>query len=382
MLTASQFDALMVPITDLYEEYNLSVIEDIARRLMNMDMTATAAWEVQRLTESGMLYSDILEILSTLTGKTTEVLAESFRQAGVKAIAFDDSIYLAAGLNPLPINLSPAMTQVLLAGLEKTKAVMFNLTMTTAETGQDAFIEAADLAYQQVSSGAMSYTQAIKVAIKSVARQGLKMIEYSGSRDQVDVAVRRTVLTGVAQTTGVLQETRAEEMGSDLVQTSAHIGARPAHQLWQGRIFSRSGTDKSYPNFRTATGYGTGPGLCGWNCRHSFYPFFAGISENAYEQATIDEYADMMVDYNGQEISMYDATQVQRKYEREIRALKREAAGLGAAGIDNGEELGEVRDLQAKLRDFVVQTKLLRQPEREGSRVLRVRQVDQVEAVQ
>lgn len=181
----------------------------------------------------------------------------------------------------------------------------------------------------------------------------------------------------MSQTAGQLQTQHADEMGVDLVQTSAHIGARntgvgPAnHEGWQGRIFSRSGTNKKYPGFVESTGYGTGPGLMGWNCRHSWYPFFEGISENAYSKAELESYASKTVKYNGEEISFYNATQKQRAIERKIRYWKRQAGALEAAGEENTQEIGKVREWQARMRDFKKQTGLLRQGEREGGRVLK-----------
>jgi hypothetical protein len=279
---------------------------------------------------------------------------------------FDDSIYQAAGLNPLPLNLSPAMAQVLAAGLRKTNGLIRNLTMTTAINAQHSFIQAADLAYMQVASGAMSYDQAIRAAVQDVAEKGLSIINYaSGRKEQLDVAMRRMVLTGVSQTTGNLQMARADDMGVDLVQTSAHIGARPAHQAWQGKIFSRSGTSKQYPDFVLSTGYGTGAGLMGWNCRHSFYPFFEGISENAYSQAELDSYADKTVTYNGKEIPIYDATQMQRGIERKIRLWKRKEGALDAGGFDNEAETAKMKEWQSRMRDFIKQTGLQRQNVRE-----------------
>ena len=356
MLSAAQFDALTVPTVNLYNDYIDSVITDIARRLADMDMTSAAAWQTQRIIESGALYQDVLKRLSVLTGKSETVLRETFKKAGVKALEFDDRIYRAAGLDPLPLNLSPAMQAVLLAGLEKTSGVMRNLTMTTALTAQESFIKAADLAYLQVSQGAMSYDQAIRQAVKGVASTGLQVIDYAtGHRDQLDVAMRRAVLTGVGQTTGKLQEARADEMGQDLVEVSAHAGARPTHQEWQGKVFSRSGTSEKYPDFVKSTGYGTGPGLQGWNCRHSFYPFFAGISERIYNEQALENIAAQTIKYNGQQISIYDATQVQRGIERNIRYWKRQAAALEAGKLGNTAELAKVSQYQAKMRDFITQ---------------------------
>jgi hypothetical protein len=384
MLTAEQLDALTDPILDLYERYTQSVINDIARRLAGLEYARpTAAWQMQRLTESGKVYENALEELSRLTGKTDAVLREMFDKAGVKALRFDDSIYQAAGLNPLPLNLSPAMAQVLSAGLKKTQGVAQNLTMTTAASGQQAFIDAADLAYMQISTGAFDYNSAIQQAVKQVASQGLSVVNFvSGRQDQLDVAMRRTVLTGVNQTVGNLQIARADEMGCDLVETSAHVGARnhgtgPAnHESWQGRVFSRSGKSTKYPSFIEITGYGTGAGLCGWNCRHSFYPWFEGISENAYSQTELDSYANKTVQYNGEEMSVYDAKQQQRAIERKIRYWKRQEGALKAAGQDASAETEKVKAWQAKMREFIgqmnesletggVKWKWQRQPERE-----------------
>ena len=106
---------------------------------------------------------------------------------------------------------------------------------------------------------------------------------------------------------------------------------------------------------------------------HSFYPFFEGISENEYTKAILESYADETVIYNGEEISFYEATQKQRAIEREIRKVKREASALAAAGQDNTQEIGEIKSLQAVMRDFIKQTDLDRQYIREGGRVKRIK---------
>lgn len=371
MLTADQFDALVEPIMSLYADYETSVIEDIARRLKNLDF-ASAAWQVQRLTESGALYKDVVKKLSRLTGQSEAAIREILKSAGVKAIKFDDAIYKAAGLNPLPLNMSPAMVQALLAALQKTNGVMNNLTRTTVLSAQQSFIRAADLAYMQVSTGAMSYDEAIKHAVKKLAAEGLDVVDYaSGHRDKIDVAMRRAVLTGVSQTANTLQIIRADEMGQDLVQVSAHIGARNTgdgyenHESWQGGIYSRSGTHPKYPNFVTSTGYGTGAGLGGWNCRHSFFPFFEGISEAAYSKAELQSFANKTVTYNGKEISFYEATQYQRAIERKIRLWKRQAAALEAAGQEALFEATKIKEWQFRMREFIAQTGLDRQRIRE-----------------
>jgi hypothetical protein len=372
MLTADDFDTLADPITRLFADFETSVLEDIARRLRNLDFTS-AAWQAQRVTEAGSLYEDVVKKLARLNHTTEEKIRQVLEGAGVQAVKFDDSIYTEAGLDPKPLNLSPAMLDVLKAGIEKTGGVVTNLTKTTAITSQSAFIKAADLAYMQVSTGAMSYDQAIKAAIKRTAAAGLDVIDFAtGHKDKLDVAMRRTVLTGVAQTTNQLTDTRADEMGADLVQVSAHAGARnegppgPAnHASWQGKIYSRSGKHPKYPDFVKATGYGTGAGLGGWNCRHTFYPYFEGVSEAAYTRAEVKRLNRQKVKYQGKDIDQYQASQIQREIERRIRYWKRQAAALEAGKQDATAETAKVKEWQNIMRDFIRQTDLDRQRVRE-----------------
>ena len=118
-------------------------------------------------------------------------------------------------------------------------------------------------------------------------------------------------------------------MGVDLMEISAHYGARPSHAAWQGKIVSLSGK-KCYLS-KKDIGYGTGDGFKGWNCRHDWYPFFEGISERAYSKQQLKEYNNKKVVYNGQEMSYYEGTQKQREMERQIRATRRELNGYNAA---------------------------------------------------
>lgn len=167
-------------------------------------------------------------------------------------------------------------------------------------------------------------------------------------------------------------------MECDLVETSAHAGARPSHALWQGKIFSRSGTSKKYPDFVSSTGYGTITGLMGINCIHSFYPFYEGISQRAYTDKELEKINNQTVTYNGEKYKLYDATQIQRKMERDIRQNKREIAGyegimMGSKDesiieeartrIDSKKE--ELKQKQENLRDFIKQTGLTRDRTRE-----------------
>jgi hypothetical protein len=106
-------------------------------------------------------------------------------------------------------------------------------------------------------------------------------------------------------------------------------------------------------------------GLAGVNCRHSYFPWFAGISKAAYDKAELESYANKTVTYNGKKMTVYEATQEQRAIERQIRSFKRQENALQAGGLDASSEAAKVRDLQAKMRSFTKQTGLSRQGVRE-----------------
>ncbi len=129
-------------------------------------------------------------------------------------------------------------------------------------------------------------------------------------------------------------------LGTDLVETTAHIGARPSHAVWQGKVFSRSGSTSKYPNFEQSTGYDTGDGLCGWNCRHSFFPYFEGYSTPAYDMGKFD---------SKENARLYEEEQKQRRYERMVREAKREVATL-EAGLDAAESAELQKGIEADLR--------------------------------
>jgi hypothetical protein len=360
MLTPDYLDHIPDRVVELYSELEIRILEDMARRIVKMDkLTDTAQWQMWKLEQIGMEREFIQYHLERLTGKTQGEINGLLEEAGEKALYFDDQIYREAGLFPKSIQNSEALQRVINAGLKKTMRLFQNLTGTTANTATRQFENALDTAYMDVISGAFSYQEAIKKAVKTLSGSGIDSIQYpSGHVDKMDVAVRRAVLTGVNQTAAEIQIARADEMECDLVETTAHLGARPDHAVWQGKVFSRSGKSKKFPDFISSTGYGTGAGLCGWNCRHSFFPFFEGISEKAYSRQELSEIKRQSVTYNGKKLTYYEATQEQRYIERKIRKWKREYMALDAGGLDTSEASSRLSMWRARQKDFLEKTGL------------------------
>lgn len=366
MLDPGYLDGLPARMVELYAQAEADILADMARRISIYDYWVPAAeWQRRKLLEMGKTHEDVMQRLSMLTGRSRDELNRLFLEAGSAAVDADNAVYAAQGLKTTAIQANKALQKVLEAGLRRTNGLFENLTRTTANTAAKQFENALDRAYMQVTSGAFDANSAIRTAVKDLARQGVGAVEYpSGRVESIEAAVRRSVVTGVNQTALELQTGLADEMGCDLVEVTAHAGARPEHAQWQGKIYSRSGKHPKYPDFAAATGYGTGAGLGGWNCRHSFYPYFEG-SARAYTPGMLREYERKAYTYNGQKLTEYEATQEQRHIERQIRRWKREEAAMRAAGQDAGEAAAKVARWQKTQRDFINQTGLKRQYDRE-----------------
>lgn len=356
MLTPEYLDSLTDDILGMYDALNEVIVEDIARRIVKTEMvTETAAWQAQQLQEMGALHDDILQRVAEVSGYTQKELKTLFEEAGVENIRYENDIMSQAGLMPIQLKQSESMLKLLKAGLDKTNRDLSNLTLTTALKAQSAYYDATNLAYMQVSSGVLSPQEAIKRAIVSTAKEGASVLYPSGHSDKIDVAVRRAVLTGVNQTAAKMSLEYCNEAGCDYVETTAHSGARPSHEAWQGQIFCVSGKDKKYRPF-SDTGYGTGAGLCGWNCRHSFHAFFPGISIPTYTQEMLEDYKAKKYEYDGQELTDYECSQRQRSMERSIRETKRQLTACDAAIKATDDEVLKAQ-LQSEFESKAVRLK-------------------------
>ena len=307
------------------EKLHNDIISRIVERVMlrigrgeDYLLTAQDKWQIENIQQAGYLLDEIQKEIAKATKLQQAEIAEAMEDAGVKALEYDDKIYQSVGLSPIPLTQSPELIRLMQRNYEATLGEWTNFTRSTADQAQRLFLSELDRAYNLVSTGALSYTQAVKEVLNNIVSDGVVVNYPTGHSDTIETATLRAVRTGVSQATAQIQTARMDEMGVDLVLTSSHLGARPSHQAWQGQVFSRSG-DSKYPPFIETTGYGSVTGLCGANCRHSFSPYFEGM-DNPFEKYDSEENR-----------KQYEKEQYQRTLERRIRKTKREVMGLKEA---------------------------------------------------
>lgn len=315
--------------SELHEYIIRQIVDRMMIRIGRGDdylLTSSDRWRIQVLQDAGYLLEDITAELAKYTKRQEKEIKAAMEEAGIKALEYDHKIYEAAGLSPMPLTQSPALIRLMERNYRATLGEWNNYTRTTAQAAQRIFLNECDLAYNKVLSGAVNYSQAVREAVESVASGGVYVDYPSGHRDTIETATARAVRTGIAQAAGDISIKRMEEMDWDIILVSAHIGARTGdggqnpgnHLWWQGQFYSRTGRDKRFPNFYEHTGYGTGEGLCGWNCRHSFG---SGDGVN-------NPYKDIQTADN---VRMEKLEQRQRALERRVRKTKREVMGLQEA---------------------------------------------------
>lgn len=366
MLTENQLEMLGDKAAELMQEAEQDIIADIARRIKKTGrFTETAELRVMALRKAGWSTQKIrVEVMNILnadpeykkfvannTKQYKRDVMSAIRQMEKEAAKAGDDIIAEAGDMSYNSDLyawhqagetlteDSSIVKVTQEMAKATGGTLKNLTRTMGFKGphdfvalKNAYIGYLDKALMKMIMGGVSYDAAVEQSVREMARSGLRSVEYASGRTyQLDTAARMCIRTSAHQLSAKISERNCDVMGQDLVEVSEHWGARPSHQVWQGKIYSRSGKNKKYPPFKECH-YGEADGLCGVNCRHTFHPFFEGISEPTKWQKEPEP-----KEYGGKMYSYYDATQKQRAMERQIRSTKREIEAMRSIGGDTRE---------------------------------------------
>ena len=346
MLTPEYLQGAPAELEALFLRLEEDVIKDICRRIAKEGrLTDSAADQAERLRDLGAGTDYIKRKISEYSKLSSEEVDRLFFDAAQTSDEFYRNVYDRANKEYMPYEYNDYFQQAVDAAVNQTKGELRNLTQSMGfsyrgsngqmrfHTAAEAYRDCLDYAFLQTSTGMTDYNTAVRNATRRLTDSGLQFVDYaSGVRNHADIAVRRAVLTGLSQYTGKISERNAQELDTDIVEVSAHAGARPDHAEWQGRWYSLSGKSKQYSSLVEVTGYGTGAGLKGWNCRHDFYPVIPGISEPSYTEEELRNIDPPPFEYDGKTYTCYEATQRQRYMERAMRKTKRELLAADSTG--------------------------------------------------
>lgn len=380
--TPEVLDALPEEIAELFRGLEDTLLSEICSRLKLTDkLNEVTVLDIIALRSHGIDIEDIKKAIREVTGISEKRLDELLNDVVARNQAYYDDVITLSGVTrpdtlvgAADIAAIKAQTLDTFRNITASMGFLVDSGRTQLPPAQ-AYQWALDNAVMQVQSGAISYNQAIRSAVRQLAQSGLKMVDYeSGHRDQIDVAARRAVMTGVSQICAKYTEQSAEWLDTPYFEVSAHAGARDkpgpspwsSHKAWQGRVYSTRDGD-IYPNIYSVCGLGAVDGLEGANCRHIRTAWVEGVSERTYTDEQLAHIDDGLgCTFDGKTYTAYEATQMQRSVERTFRKLKREKAAYEAAGLSEDAATTNIRlnRLNAKYKAFSKAAGLPEQPER------------------
>lgn len=375
-------DAMPEELAELYRGLEDTLLTEICSRLKLRDeLNEVTVQDIKALRSHGIDLKEIEKAIRKTSGISETKLNKLFDNVVERNQKYYTELIDLAHITQPETLVSIEDTWAI---YEQTKQTLRNITRSMGflvDAGRTmlptakAYQWALDAATLKVESGAISYGQAIKDAVRELASGGLRVVDYeSGHRDHVDVAARSAVMTGVSQLCSKYTEQSAEYLETPYFEVSAHAGARDkpgpspwsSHKDWQGKVYSTRSGD-IYPNIYEVCGLGAVDGLEGANCRHRRNVWVEGVSERTYTDEQLAHIDDGLgCTFEGKTYTAYEATQEQRKVERTIRKLKREKTAYNAAGLTDEEQAVNIklRRLNAKYKAFSKAAGLPEQRER------------------
>lgn len=350
-------------VVELYNKLNIEITADIIQRIADMkEITATTKNELEILkqTNGTDIFNEALEKTSLLTTERKRALKKLFEDMAKEDMQGYKELYMYRNK---PFKLNETQYKILNQGLKATNKTLKNLTSSIAFQGKQTYIETVDLAYMEAVSGAFDYNTAINNAVQKLANEGITLKDKLGRKVQLEVAVRRNVLSGMHETANNMNRDIEESLGCNGYEVTAHIGARPSHAEEQGKQFAV--TKKDAEKYGLELWSDVEKLWQEYNCRHTYFGIILGISEPIYSDKELKEYKNANVKFDGKEIPYYEATQKQRQLENIIRKQKRAVQTLEKAGQDTKIAKTKLAIAQKKLNDYCKETGL----EKDYSRV-------------
>ncbi len=384
-------DALPEELAELYRSLENILLTEICSRLKLRDeLNEVTVQDIRALRSHSIYLTEITKVISKTTGISKQKLNKLLDDVVERNQKYYTEVIDLAHVTQ-PETLVDAAT--IAAIKAQTLDTLHNLTASMGflvDAGQTllppakAYQWALDNAVMQIESGAINYNQAIANAVRQLAESGIKVVDYeSGARSNIDTAVRRAVMTGVNQLNREYSRQSMDFLQTDLVLVSAHAGARDIdgpkgfenHKKFQGKIYRwaeftkkyPNASKKEYPDFEKSCGIGDVQGILGANCRHTWAPFVEDVMEPTYTEEQLAHIDDGLgCTFDGKTYTAYEATQMQRRVERQIIKQKRLVKAYKASGQEDARITAnaKLRRLNAKYKAFSKAAGLPEQQER------------------
>lgn len=355
-------DKMVDKMTARFTALEDRIMQDIVRRInMTGKITSTADWQINRLKILGYSSEDIEASLKETLNATYPEMFELYDKVINWEYVRNKDVYEQINAEYIPYEENEQLQQITEGIKRQTRDELDNITqslgfyldygdgkriLTPLAQVYQGFLDAACM---DIVSGAFDYNSVLRRVVTQLTNSGLRQIDYaSGRANRIDVAARRTIMTGVSQITGKITDYNAEKLGADHFEVAWHSGARPTHAVWQGKVWTRE-------QLVNVCGLGSATGLLGINCYHEYYPFFPGISKRNWTDEWLEEkkrQENTPKTFGGKEYTLYEAKQQQRKMETAMRAQREKVNLMEAGGADPDDVMLARAKYQGQLDEY------------------------------
>lgn len=372
-MTQGQLEGIPEGIQKAISDLEIRIMDDIVRRIkLNGFSTASADWQITRLQQLGMSEAEIKEWIRMALNVSEKEIDRIFSDEVYKEYMTHERAYKVNGFERIPFEQNKELQSTIEAVRQQTDDTFRNITNSLGFVKQDTagrlypvslteyYRITLDEAMLDIHSGAFDYQTVLMRVINDMTKSGVRQINYkSGRHDRIDVAARRAVMTGFRQVQGKINEQVAADLGTDSYEVTYHVGARPSHQPWQGKVWTMK-------ELREVCGLGTVTGLHGANCYHDYRAFIPGVSTRTYTDEQLQEMIDQentKRTYNGKEYTTYEALQQQRKMERNMRKTRQDIHLMKEGGAEEEEIMLKKARYHGQMQTYKDFSKKMKLPE-------------------
>lgn len=342
MLDGPELERAIAAILKRLQGVNELYIRKVAAQIKRIGkMTPSSVNRLVAMADMGADVNEITEKLRIAAAVNAKELQAIFQKALTET--YQDPrfrLYFEENPDALRPEAEQRITRYASAVYQQTAAAMYNLSNTTAV--MLGYRNAVDKAILATSTGLGSYTETMRDTIRELGRAGLQVTYASGYHRRLDTAVRQNIVDGVRQINKQASMMIGEELGYDAVEISAHSRSAPDHEPVQGRVFLKADFENMQAGlpFRDVNGHlyqGFKRPISEWNCRHIPLSFSTKYSKPVYTDQQLRRMADENKAgciINGKHKTLYEASQMMRNIETEVRREKDTAVAAQAAGDD------------------------------------------------
>lgn len=321
-------DGLIEQLRKRAENVNTFWLKSIGKRIRELKkMDPSDAAGIAAIRNDTSLIADILDAVQSVGNDTVDDAKTLLRTAA------------RLSMEASPVAQGLALDSWISGVAEATQGRLQNIANTTVvgvlspdgfRTPQEAYIRAIDEVAAQIASGELGLKAGVRRVLKQLADSGLSVVEYeSGRTRSLAASIEMNLKEATSQVYQGVQRRVGEEFGADGFEISAHWDCAPDHLDVQGRQY----TMKEYEKLNAGLSRPIGT----LNCRHTIYSIIIGVSEPTYsnvELAAMKDASLRKTEFDGKEMTNYEASQMQRRLEREIRKQKNRSVIAKAAGDD------------------------------------------------